>query len=213
MKIGIIIRFHYKEDDEKFPFRFQHFKNNVLPRIRNQSFKDFSINVWCNPWHEQLFKDLGVNTFQGVDKTSYKYFAKKDIYFFHDFITFEETTGLEKFDLQLGLDSDDYIHEDYVKIIVDEVEKHKKKFPNKSLHLCFLPELLRLKTNKVEHLRNYSTEKGSAFMALYQPVKDNYRFIYEESHMSIIRRADIQKVLPKGYCWACAHDFNESTGK
>jgi hypothetical protein len=50
-------------------------------------------------------------------------------------------------------------------------------------------------------------------MALYQPKKENYRFIYEESHLTIIKKADKKIVLPIGYCYATCHEYNESTGK
>jgi hypothetical protein len=73
--------------------------------------------------------------------------------------------------------------------------------------------MIDIKTKKIKPLGRYSENRGSAFMALYQPDKTNYRFIYEESHISIIKKADIKVILPIGYCYASVHSFNESTGK
>ena len=213
LKVAFIIRFHYKKDDERFDWRFKFFKEEVLPRINSQSFKGFDICVWCNPWHKELFEGLGVKTFEAVDKTRYKYFDKKDIYYFHDFVDFEETTGLDKYDVQVGLDSDDFISKDFLQLAMDKVNKHVSENPNESLHLCFQPEYYYVQSGEVKPMKTYNTKKGSAFMVLYQPINDNYRFIYSESHMSIITRTDKSEVLPVGHCWACVHDLNESTGR
>lgn len=209
LSICFCIRFHYKQDDPRFNWRFKHFVDNVLPRIKAQTYKDFDICVWCNDWHKELFEGLGLKTFN-VIKESVRYKGDRKKYF-HDFTPWSEVIGLDKYDIQLGLDSDDYIEPQYLEKIIEEIIKNKDG--NKSIHICYEPEMVRLSTGKIEHLGNYNKKRGSAFMALYQPDKTNYRFVYEESHISIIRNADIAIVLPKGYCYAVAHEINESTGK
>ena len=214
MKISasFIIRFHYKEDDPRFLWRYTHFVENVLPRIYAQTYKDFDICIWCNDWHKHYFESLGLKTFN-VKKENIRYKQNGRLKYFHDFTHWNEVIGLEKYDLQLGLDSDDYIAPDYLEKIVQAVnQKVAEGYNNQTIHICYQPELLRLATGKIEPMRAYTTKRGSAFMALYQPNKENYRFIYEESHMSIIRKADIKVILPKGKAWALAHQINESTG-
>lgn len=213
MTTSFIIRFHYKQADPRFEWRFKHFTNNVLPRIYAQTYKDFDICIWCNDWHKHFFEAIGLKTFT-VKNEVVKYKQHKhrpDIRFFHDFKKWEDVIGLEKYDLQLGLDSDDFIEPTYIETIIKTLEKYKNC--NKSIHLCYHPELIHLDTGKISKLGDYNTNRGSAFMALYQPDKTKYRFIYEESHISIIGKADIKVILPKGYCYAVAHAINESTGK
>jgi len=205
---AFIIRFHYKENDPRFEWRFKHFIDNVLPRIKAQTYQDFDICVWCNDWHKKLFEDLGLKTFNVIKE----YIRYKGRYF-HDFTPWNEVIGLNKYDIQCGLDSDDYIEPYYLAKIVQVVSEHTTERDNRTIHICFKPELIRLDTGKIEPLGNYNENRGSAFLALYQPDKTNYRFIYEESHISIIRKADVKVVLPTGLAYAISHQINESTGK
>lgn len=212
MTTGIIIRFHYKQDDPRFSWRYKHFVENVLPRILTQTYNQFDVCIWCNDWHRHFFESIGLKTFT-VKEEKVKYKINGHQKYFHDFTPWESVVGLEKYDIQIGLDSDDYIDRNFVGQVVLEIEKNMFDRGNKSVHICFQPELIRLSTGAKEPMRIYHRKRGSAFMALFQPNKENYRFIYEESHISIIRKADIARVLPVGYCWAVAHDINESTGK
>lgn len=205
---GFVIRFHYSETDERFNWRYKFFTEKVLPRINNQTYKDFEIYIWCNPAHDKLFIKLGCKVFHAPDVRRYNSNG-----YYHDFTPYNELSGLPKLDLQIGIDSDDFISRDFVKIIIDAVEFHKKNNPNKSLHICFQPELFNLKTKLHSKMRTYTTNKGSAFMGLFQPDKTNYRFIYSESHIYIIRKADCKKVIPAGHCYAVKHNLNETTGK
>jgi hypothetical protein len=214
MKIAFIIRFHYKIDDPRFEWRFNYFKDFVLPMIKNQTVKDFDICVRCNEWHKKLFENLGLKTFT-VENESVKYKRNGRFRYFHDFVNWERVLGLEKYDIQMGLDSDDLIEKNYVEKICWEVEKFIKEYPGKSLHLSFQPQTLNIRNGKkiIGELHRYRPTKGSAFMALYQPNKENYKFIYCESHITLWRHADKSITLPKGYCYASIHHLNESTGK
>lgn len=207
MTAGFVIRFHYSENDPRFMWRFNFFKTRVLPRLQKQSETGFEIYVWSNPAHDKLFHELNCKTFHAPDKRRYKNG------YFHDFVSFEELEGFPKLELQMGLDSDDFIMPDYVKIIFDFVKLHKAKFPEQSFHICFQPRLFDLKTKVKTNMRRYNTRKGSAFMALYQPVRLPYRFIYSESHISIITKADQKQVIGPGFCYAVKHNINESTGR
>jgi hypothetical protein len=211
MKIGVIIRFHYEKDDPRFNWRFNHFKEEVLPRLKNQTYKNFDICLGVNPWQIPLFKDLDVKTFTADWNIRYKVNKNNpNKKYFHDFISFEELKGLDKYNIQIGLDSDDLVEPKYVEIIKKEVERHIKKNPDKSLHLCYQPQLIR--NGKKEQMMGYGINRGSAFMGLYTP-EDKHYFIYSSSHMIMPKKADCFKLLPEGYCYAAAHSYNESTGK
>lgn len=211
LSVGVIIRFHYERNDPRFSWRFEYFRRHVLPRLKQQAYDNFEIWIRCNEWHRPLFESLGLNTFYIQNEVvKYKQSKNGNKRFFHDFVPYEMTVGLPKFDVQFGLDSDDLISEQYIMKVMKTIIDQDL---TKSIHVCYQPELLYWKTGVIKPLRQYSTNRGSAFMALYQPRNYKYRFIYDESHISIIKKADIRIVLPRGECFASVHDFNESTGK
>jgi hypothetical protein len=212
MKVGVIMRFHYNKDDTRFNWRFNHFKKEVLPRLKNQTYKNFDICIGVNDWQIPLFKNLGVKTFTADWNIRYKVNKNNpNKKYFHDFISFEELKGLDKYDIQIGLDSDDLVEPKYVEIIKKEVEGHIKKNPDKSLHLCYQPQLIR--DGEKSSMKQYGIKRGSAFMGLYIPKNKEYYFIYSNSHIEMPLKADCFKLLPEGYCYALAHELNESTGK
>jgi len=209
--VAMIIRFHYLANDQRFNWRFSYFVRAVLPRILRQRYSAFDICVRCNPIHAQRFRALSprIITFQ-VDNehASYKKLGRKT--YFYDFVPWSSVRGLPQYDVQIGLDSDDLISDHYVAKTMDVVHK----YPTSPTHVTFQPEIFRLKTKTFERFPvMFHSQKGSAFMALSQPDKVNYRFIYEQSHLTLGRLARRSIVLPKGDCWHTVHDFNESTGK
>jgi len=206
----LVIRFHYEKDDPRFDWRFSYFKAMVLPRILNQTVKNFDIAIWCNPYHDELFKSLSprIKVFHAkVDSVQYKTLRGKKYYY--DFVKWEDLEGLEKYDIQSGIDSDDLIEPNYIEII--EMHLFNATIPT---HLCFQPKTFNLKTLRVKPMMNYHLKRGSAFFSLYQPDKDrNYKFIYCDSHISMWKYAKRSIVIPAGHCWATIHNLNESTGK
>lgn len=212
LTFAFIIRFHYSSKDLRFKWRFEYFKNEVLPRILNQTEQDFDICIRCNPEHNELFKSLHpkIKTFQVENEfVEYKQSKLNGKKYFEDFVEWDRVLGLEKYDVQMGLDSDDLIEKDYFSIIKELVYKNI----GTTLHICFQPKLFRLSTGKTKPMRTYSEKRGSAFFALYQPSKDNYKFAYCMSHIILGRIAEKTIVVPEGHCMATAHDINESTGK
>jgi len=206
----VIIRFHYKEDDPRFCWRLAYFKAMVLPRLLNQSHPNFTIGIRCNPCHEEIFKKLSdkIITFQTKDDSARYKIGNNNKKYFEDFVKWDDVIGLEKFDIQSGLDSDDLIGKDYIKIINESFDKETKK-----THLCFQPQLFNAMTLQTKPMMQYHSKRGSAFMALYQPNKEDYHFIYEISHISLWKLANKSIIIPAGHCWATAHLLNESTGK
>lgn len=215
MKVILIVRFHYEKDSPRFEWRFNYFKNEVLPKILDQTYQDFDIGIRCNAWHNDLFKSLSdrIIPFQVKDEeVKYKTCGNKTYFF--DFTSWENVIGLEKYDIQIGLDSDDFISPDYVQTIHETVLRHIRRNGGKSLHISFQPEIYNTITKYIYPIGvDYSPTDGSAFMALYQSDKENYHFIYECSHHVIGKLAEKSITMPKGKCWASVTSgFNESTG-
>ncbi len=206
----IIIRFHYQADDPRFEWRFGFFKTIVWPRILAQTDQGFDVAIRCNVAHEFLFKSLpggkNIITFQTADDSArYKQNGRKR--YFHDFVPWEAVAGLPQYDIQIGLDSDDLVSPQYVALIQEACQGKD------SVHVCFQPQLFRLSTLRIEPMAEYSRERGSAFRALYQPDKSDYKFIDSVSHMVLGTLAKKSVVYGTGHCFATAHDLNESTGK
>lgn len=210
MTHALIIRFHYPKDDKRFDWRLAYFKAMVLPRILGQTYKNFDIAIWCNEWHEKIFESLSprIKTFRTkIDPT------KREDGHFKDFLPWSEVRGLQKYDIQSGLDSDDLISYDYIHTAHIEIDFWSRKHPGKSLLLSFQPRLFELKTLKAYELRvKYTREHSSAFFSIYQPDKENYKFAYEAGHWKDLPKLfDESIILPEGHCWATVHGLNEST--
>jgi hypothetical protein len=123
--IGWIIRFHYEKDDPRFEWRLNYFIKEVLPRIKKQTIQGFDICIRCNDWHKDIFENLGLKTFKIANEYSaYKFNKKKTCTYFYDFATWDRVIGLEKYDLQVGLDSDDLIEDKYLEKILEEITKY-----------------------------------------------------------------------------------------
>ena len=171
MKIAFIIRFHYKKDDERFNWRFNFFKDEVLPRIKAQTHKDFDICVWCNPWHKELFEGLGVKTFNAT-------YVKKDTKHFTDFTDWSNVHGLEMYDIQIGLDSDDLVEPTLVEKTVSLFNGKEGK-----LLISFQPKKVDIVTGKSYLMKNYKKmNRCSPCFAILQTDKSDYRFAYYRSH-------------------------------
>ena len=207
---ALIIRFHYGKEDPRFDWRFSYFKAVVLPRILNQTRKDFDICIWCNKWHDEIFKSLSsrIKIFHSKKETiRYRMLNGKKYYY--DFIEYEDLEGLDKYEIQSGIDSDDLISRDYIDTIVKYLKNEKGK-----THLCFQPKTFNLKTLAIKPMLPYHSKRGSPFLSLYQPNKeDNYKFIYCDSHISMWRYAKKSIIIPSGHCFMTIHYLNESTGK
>jgi len=207
---AIIIRMHYPEGDERFNWRLEYFKLMVLPRLRVQTDQNFDIAIRCHPYHAKILKELSpkIKTFQVKDESeSFRIIKGKK--YFADFTRWDQVVGLEKYDIQSGLDSDDLVAENYIETIVKEVEKND---PKKSLHISFQPGMFDAETKRWYPINiKYGTKKGSAFFSIYQPEKEKYIFAYEYSHLQLGSHFDKSLILPEGKCWASVHGHNIST--
>lgn len=208
MKKAFIIRFHYAENDPRFTWRFEYFKNEVLPRILKQG-DDFDICIRCNPHHDNLFLNLHKRI---------KVFHMKDEYvkhngqrFFYDFLPFENAEGLEKYNVQFGLDSDDLIDDDYADTLLKALKPAIER--GETGHVSMQCDYYDVASKEFHPAPNkYSLSRGSAFFAIYQP--DNtigHYFPYHESHITIAKRFMHRFFIPEIKCHASVHTHNEST--
>lgn len=206
---ALIIRFHYNVKDPRFEWRFRYFESTVLPKIEAQSYSEFDICVRCNPLHADRFRRLTPRILPfHVKNETVRYKRQGNKRYFYDFAPWSAVQGLKRYDVQLGLDSDDLISSSYVHKVMTLANLYQD-----TLHISFQPEIYRLASKKVESIGfRYDAQRGSAFMALSQPDKSNYRFIYERSHLTLGSLARYSILLPKGDCWATVHHINESTG-
>ena len=205
----LIIRFHYNEDDPRFEWRLAYFKAMVFPRILKQTYKDFDIAIWCNPKHDEIFKALSprIKVFHSkIDTVKYKP-GRNGKRYYYDFVQFEDLEGLEKYDIQTGIDSDDLMGPNYMKISAMVMKGEH------SIHASFQPMSFNMKTLQVKPMMRYHARRGSAFLSIYQPDKTRYKFLYCDSHIGMWKHAKKSIALPAGHCYATIHDINESTGK
>jgi len=209
----VIIRFHYPKGSPIFKWRLAYFKAMVLPRLLNQTNKDFDIAIRCNPEHRKIFESLNkkIRTFDVKPGTGTRRIKKvHGKNYFLDFVRWDDVVGLGKYEIQSGLDSDDLISLDYIQTIKDEIKKNDS---NRSLHISFQPDIFDMYGLKKMSIGcMYSDKRGSAFFTIYQPKdKKKYIFAYEASHLVLPLMFEKSVILPVGKCWATVHGLNEST--
>lgn len=202
MSTAIITRFHYPKGHPKFKWRFDYYAREVLPRIFQQTDQNFEIWIWCEPHHDKLFRLLSprINIFHAT-------YQPRKSRFFIDFTPFENTDGLPKFNVQVGLDSDELIEPDYIEKIHEHCTGNQKKC------IMFQGLLLDVRTGKKYHMRRtYGEHFGSAMFAFYQPdIVDDYFFILQTSGHRAPKFAEKVIVVPEGYVLVSVHGHNDST--
>jgi hypothetical protein len=210
----LIIRFHYADSDPRFKFRFNYFKTAVLPTILAQRNQNFDIAIRCNPEHDALFTALSprIRVFHVKNEGVNYIHGKNGKRYFHDHVSWNRIIDLPKYDIQIGLDSDDFIAPDYVAVIRKTCRDFHSRNLGASLHISFQPRKMYLKNKRTTGMMEYTPRRGSAFMALFQPNKgENYKFIYEMSHLNLWKLADKSVTIPSGHCMVTVHSHNEST--
>ena len=94
---AFIIRFHYKQDDQRFEWRLKYFEGEVLPRIRAQTEKGFDICVRCNPVHYEIFESLGCKPFHVKNEyAGYVLSENRTAKYFYDFVKWEDCVDLAR---------------------------------------------------------------------------------------------------------------------
>ena len=205
---AVITRMLYKEDDPQFEERLAIYRAFSLPRLKLQTVQDFDIIVLCNKKHSGVFKKLGLKV--AFYKDGFLGHRPRGLY--NSFTPFENIEGMDMYDIQTSIDSDDLVAENYIWRIRKAIEIEGY---DKSLHIHFQEELynphtLERKSMKIKYgvpPKNW----GSAFYSLYQPDKKNYIFAGQETHLHISQHFEKSILIGEGYCWAMIHGSNDST--
>jgi hypothetical protein len=129
-------------DDNEFYKRLELYKKYTLKSLREQTNKNFDIAVLCNRKHATTINSLNVIPFfVGKDN-----FGQKDKTW-HCKVPWTEIEGLDKYDIQSNIDSDDFISKEYVELI------QSLSVGDKSIHIHFQPVLFNHKTGEYHHNR------------------------------------------------------------
>lgn len=183
---AFIIRFHYPENDPRIEWRLKLFHELTLPSLHKQTDRDFDICVRCNPAHNKLFEGMGCKPFQ--------------------ISSLRIPCGLHQYDIQMRLDNDDCVADNYVEYI-----KGKCKGHSSSLLITFQPQYYILDAEEVVPCGiKYGVHRPSPFTALYYPDKSKYRHIYKMKHDQASVLAENHIYVPWGFCWATIHKDNTS---
>lgn len=200
--IAVITRLHYA-DESMFAKRLEMYKTTTLPSLKNQTDKDFDIWVWCEPKHDSIFHRIGVKTFHVNVRPEMQPVTK----YYTDFAEWSDVSGLPEYDIQVGIDSDDYFQPGTIAKIKELC------IGDRSIHISFQPQIEDSKTGMLYSMkRKYNENNGSPMYAFYQPNKDDYLFSYRDGHIRLPRKAQNNIILPVGYAVMTIHDNNETTG-
>ena len=212
---AFIMRMHYKKNDPRFEWRLAFFASMVLPKLLAQTDQNFDICMRVNEHHADRVRALSdkIKIFNVAPrvknkiKNGYRSKARK---YFIDFVDFKHVVGLDKYDIQIGLDTDDMpLRGDFVERIKDEVVTRG----GKSIHISFQPHVFHVPTLRMfEAPVKYGARKGSAIFALYQSDEvRKYVFAYEDSHLKMPRFAVTRIAIEEDFCAYSVHDNNAST--
>jgi hypothetical protein len=201
-RIAVITRFHFDEDSKDFEWRYEYYKDKVLPCLLAQTDQDFCINIWCEPHHDELFKSLSdkINIIR-IDKTNFHWNGNS----IRDFANWSGVEGMDIAKIQVGLDSDDLLEPDFI------AKVRELSVGDKARLMSFQPIKLDVKSGKKYKMKNYEMRKRcSPVFATYQP-KDNV-FAYYRSHYRMNKDPRWEVIyIPEGYCTMSIHSFNNRT--
>lgn len=202
MKLAVVTRIHYKADDPRFPQRVEMYKKYTLNSLLNQTDQDFDILVWCEPHHDELFKSLSDRIKIIHADTEVRYKSNK---FFVDYTPFSKVYGMDKYEAQLGLDSDDELKPNAIATIKQHLIGGRKA-------ISLQPVKRDTSTGKMYKMVDYKSKgKLAPIFCLYQP-DEPYLFAYEYGHFSEMPNQFNDKVYLYDLAVMNIHNMNESTG-
>ena len=190
---AIIIRMWHNNQDH-FEWRYHYFASCVLPRLQAQTVSDFDICILSDPKDHQRLKalDKRIKPFTMITD-GYDYRTQSNF-------TQDMTKGLDKYNLQIRLDSDDLVEPDFVQ----KCAEGKKV-------VTFQPELFILKKLQVKKMKaRYRDDRPSMFMS-FRSDMDDYKCIYSEVFFRF-GRYDCT-LHPEGTCYMTIHGTNKGTSE
>ncbi len=200
MKSHIIVSRLFYENEQDLKDRLPVFKETALKSLLEQTDQNFDIAVLCKPEHKDLVKIHPRIIPFFSDKEKIKMLKNNGSFF-----QWEDVYGLEKYDIQTNVDSDDTVSPIFTTKI-QEVMADKDHIT----HIHFQPLLKDYQTGEVKQMKmRYSDSFQSMCYSLYQPNKDNYIFIEQDSHTTFGKYAEESILIPEGYCWMNIHGKND----
>lgn len=203
-RAAVILRMCYGPDYPEAAriWRFAFFSNQVLPRILHQKAADFDIWIWVHPRHQRLVEAMSprIRTFTVDTRESPLYAAHP----------WKFVRGLPKYEVQIRIDTDDFMGPRYVKTMLRELGT----FKGASRLVYFEPYKFDYRTGRIYAVPVglYHQHRPSAFLALSQhPDDSQYDWVYGRGHTRMWKVADRVKALGPGFCWALCHDNNDTT--
>lgn len=202
MKSHIIISRLFYQDENELKERLDIYKQTALKSLLTQEDQHFDIAILCKPQHRDIIK---------IHPRIIPFFSDKDkiriLYNGGTFFQWKDVYGIDKYDIQTSLDSDDSVSPEFTKKI-QEVMADKKQIT----HIHFQPLLRDYETGEVKKMKlQYGKELQSMFFSLYQPSKDNYIYIGQDSHTVFGKYAEESILIPEGYCWLNIHSKNSGS--
>lgn len=199
-KHAIILRMWHNDHNE-MEWRLAYFRSCVLPRLQRQIDPDFDICIFSDKMFHSRLRLMDdrikpfTNTGNDFDYTKSGNFS------------FDGLIGLEKYEIQTRLDSDDLVNPWFTNRIVN---CHRSGA--RSNVVTFQPELFLLDSLRVIPMKHqYSEKRPSMFSSLYQPDPDKWEFIYKEVFFRLSKYPVM--FYPEGTVYMTIHDSNYGTNK
>ncbi len=194
-----------------------YFAAMCLPRIRDAALNaDVYLRVqeWQRPWCDSLgcIPWTVRPEFEGWIKPGYE---EKATRYHVDFVPWEGVVGLQRYDLQIAIDSDELLLRPG---LMQRLQSEIATAPEgESCHVSFQHEMFDVRDCRLYRSQfRYSTEKGSPLYALWQPnPEEPYVFAYDDSHQRIGQQMRHRRFVADGgqdaYVAASVHTWNAST--
>ncbi len=197
----IITTFNYPYG-ERFLNRMEIYKKWHLESLRKQTLQNFDIGAICDPENDKYFEEMGIIPIHTKDGYTGHMHPERNHWEYYT--PWENIEGIKKYDVQTGLDTDNFLDPGYVERLFEELDKIPKDEP---AHIHFQPKIKNILTGEEKEMASrYGPHWGSAMYSIYQP-DDPYYFIYHDSH-SRMHNLFKKSVLVDGYCWVGLHNEN-----
>lgn len=199
----IIITMFAYPPGKRFLDRLEIYKKWHLSALHKQTLQNFDIGAICHPENDHYLKELGVIPVHTKD--GYNGHIHPTRKHWEYYTPWENIDGIKKYEVQTGLDTDNFLEPNYVERLYEELEKLPK---DKPAHIHFQPEIWNIITGEKKRMNSrYGVDWGSAMYSIYQP-REPYYFIYHDSHSRMNKLFKTSVLVKEGYCWVGLHDEN-----
>lgn len=205
----IIVNKLYYQNEQDLLTRIKIYKKITLPSLLEQTNQNFDIGVLCNPKHEDIIREIHprIIPFFSDVPTSFRFID--GVKFYIHFLKWGDIYGIEKYDIQTCVSSDDYVKPEFTQKIEDVI---REEDDGKSTHIYFEPRLMKLITGETKDmLMKYREGFTSGFYSIYQPNKDPYIYVGQECHTKIGNLFEKSIMVKGDYCYIGIHDTNDSS--